>query len=384
MLAEEERPMFCERYTDVESLYTVGRKLGVGNFAKVVQASCNFAMPQHGLKVGAQVAIKIVKKPPRVSTDKVDMLHAEIDVLRTIEHPNLVRLYDVHETAAKLYLVMELCTGGELFDKIVTLGKYTEEDARYFTFKLLNAVLYLHDKHIVHRDLKPENILLSSPRPDAELKITDFGLSRITGNATTTDRKEQMLHTRCGTPGYAAPEVLVSERETGEGGRNYGPACDMWAVGTIVYILLCASPPFHGKTDAEMNAKIKRGEFLFPEKYWKHISTGAKEFISGCLTVDPSRRLTAMEALQHDWTTDIGVHTNDLFSSVELTSTPSSLASPPGSNGLQGFKGRMGDLTRERRLAPNRELQELLGLPKDEEAFFTIIFMIAILTHTEY
>ncbi|KAJ1630386.1 kinase-like domain-containing protein [Pavlovales sp. CCMP2436] len=227
--------MFCERYTDVESLYTVGRKLGVGNFAKVVQASCNFAMPQHGLKVGAQVAIKIVKKPPRVSTDKVDMLHAEIDVLRTIEHPNLVRLYDVHETAAKLYLVMELCTGGELFDKIVTLGKYTEEDARYFTFKLLNAVLYLHDKHIVHRDLKPENILLSSPRPDAELKITDFGLSRITGNATTTDRKEQMLHTRCGTPGYAAPEVL--------GGRNYGPACDMWAVGTIVHILLCAYPP---------------------------------------------------------------------------------------------------------------------------------------------
>jgi serine/threonine protein kinase len=113
MVPEDEKPMFCEHFTDVEALYTVGRKLGVGNFAKVVQASCNFAMPQNGLKAGDQVAIKIVKKPSRLSTDKVQMLQAEIDVLRTIEHPNLVRLYDVHETAAKLYLVMELCTGGE-------------------------------------------------------------------------------------------------------------------------------------------------------------------------------------------------------------------------------------------------------------------------------
>jgi serine/threonine protein kinase len=118
----------------------------------------------------------------------------------------------------------------------VTLGKYTEEDARYFAFKLLNAVLYLHDKQIVHRDLKPENILLSSPRPDAELKITDFGLSRITREPSVSG-KDMMLHTRCGTPGYAAPEVLVSEKETGEGGRNYGLACDMWAVGTRACML---------------------------------------------------------------------------------------------------------------------------------------------------
>lgn len=111
---DDERPMFCDRFTDVEALYTVGRKLGVGNFAKVVQASCNFAMPQHGLKAGAQVAVKIVKKPSRVSVDKVEMLQAEIDVLRKIDHPNLVRLYEVHETAAKLYLVMELCTGGAM------------------------------------------------------------------------------------------------------------------------------------------------------------------------------------------------------------------------------------------------------------------------------
>lgn len=244
--------MFCEHFTDVEALYTVGRKLGVGNFAKVVQASCNFAMPQHGLRAGAQVAVKIVKKPSRVSVDKVEMLQAEIDVLRTIDHPNLVRLYEVHETAAKLYLVMELCTGGaarraprarrakrpspgrargrrpsfraiphtapaltctrrtratphdhghrrrapfplpgELFDKIVTLGKYTEEDARLFAFKLLNAVLYLHDKNICHRDLKPENILLASPDEDAELCITDFGLGKArarNSNAPSAER----------------------------------------------------------------------------------------------------------------------------------------------------------------------------------------------------
>jgi len=360
MEALPETPMFTDHFTDVEALYTVGRKLGVGNFAKVVQASCKHPMPQHGLPAGAQVAVKIVKKPSRLSVDKVEMLQAEIDVLRSIEHPNLVRLYDVHETAAKLYLVMELCGGGELFDRIVTLGKYTEEDARLFTFKLLNAVLYLHDKKICHRDLKPENILLSSSRADAELKITDFGLSRIT--MAGDDRKERMLHTRCGTPGYAAPEVLASERETGEGGRRYSLPCDMWAVGVIVYILLCASPPFHGRSDAEMNAKIKRGEFSFPDKFWAHISDSAKDFITGCLTVDPARRLTAMEALQHDWTTAIGVHaTTDLFARHEST------LSEAGGGAGGGFRGRLGKLAQERRAAPGRELQALLGLPRDEE-----------------
>lgn len=147
--------------------------------------------------------------------------------------------------------------------------------------------------------------------------------------------------------------------------------------GTIVYILLCASPPFHGKTDAEMNAKIKRGEFSFPDKYWRHISDSAKDFISALLTVDPTRRLTAMEALQHDWTTSIGCYTSDLFtppgsnhgSFVELAqlgTSPSALAAGAG-GGAGGFRGRLGDLNRERRAAPNRELQELLGLPADEE-----------------
>ena len=262
----------------------------------------------------------------------------------------------------------------------MTLGKYTEEDARYFAFKLLNAVLYLHDQNICHRDLKPENILLSSPRPDAELKITDFGLSRITRGASDGG-EGGFLHTRCGTPGYAAPEVLVSERETGEGGRNYGLACDMWAVGTIVYILLCASPPFHGRTDAEMNSKIKRGEFSFPEKYWRHISSSAKDFITALLTVDPTRRLTATEALQHDWITAIGVHTSDLFapavsaarSTVDLGGAAGGAAGGGGGGGggadkgALGFRGRLGNLNRERRAAPNRELQALLDLPQDEE-----------------
>ena len=207
--------------------------------------------------------------------------------------------------------MMEELTGGELFDRLVTLGKYTEEDARYFTFKLLNAVLYLHDREICHRDLKPENILLASKAPDAELKITDFGLSKI-----VAIEADAMMSTRCGTPGYVAPEVLSG------GTSGYGTACDMWSVGVIVYILLCAAPPFYGKTDDEMNTRIKGGSFKFPPKYWAHVSHEAKDFISRLLTVDPSRRMNASEALQHDWIVGIGVHTDDLFHERGPASVP--------------------------------------------------------------
>ena len=132
----------------------------------------------------------------------------------------------------KVYLVMEEVTGGELFDRIVQLGRYTEEDARYFTFKLLNAVLYLHDRKIVHRDLKPENILLASDAPGAELKLTDFGLSRIVALAPDGLRKTL----RCGTPGYVAPEVLSRS--------GHGYACDWWSLGVLLWNQMYDAPPF--------------------------------------------------------------------------------------------------------------------------------------------
>ena len=348
-------PLFGETFTDVHAHYVLGRKLGAGNFAKVVQATCRHDMPQCRLKAGDHVAIKVMKKPSsRSAVERLHMIRAEVEILRSVQHANIVRLFEIFESEARLYLVMEELTGGELFDRIVELGKYTEEDARYFTFKLLNAVLYLHDRNICHRDLKPENILLASKEPDAELKITDFGLSKIVALAPDT-----MMSTRCGTPGYVAPEVLSSQVSQGTL-RRYGTACDMWSVGVIVYILLCAAPPFYGKTDDEMNRKIKGGVFKFPQKYWAHISHEAKDFITRLLTVDPSQRMSAAEALQHDWIVAIGLHTNDLFSEV---------ASDGRHRGVPVMQARFDEFNYERRVSARGTLavRDLFALPPDED-----------------
>ena len=349
------KPLFSDHFTDPTEYYTIGRKLGTGNFAKVVLATlkADRGVAATKLKAGQEVAIKVMKKPSsRSAVERLAMLRAEVEILRSMNHPNVVTLYEVFESQTKLYLVMELLTGGELFDRIVGMGKYSEEDARYFTFKLLNAVLYLHDRQICHRDLKPENILLASQEENAELKISDFGLSKVAAS------DELLMSTRCGTPGYVAPEVLTQER--GSGGRRYGTACDMWSVGVIVYILLCAAPPFYGKTDAEMNRKIRSGSFRFPDKYFKSISAEAKDFICRLLTVDPAARMSAAEALQHEWIVAIGVYTNDLFSAVQTKGVPVMQAR------FDEFNYQRRSLVRARASA-NGELQDLFALPADEE-----------------
>mmetsp|Transcript_8067 Transcript_8067/g.20762 ORF Transcript_8067/g.20762 Transcript_8067/m.20762 type:complete len:640 (+) Transcript_8067:207-2126(+) len=307
-------PLFCEVYSDVASMFEVGRKLGQGNFAKVVQASARRDLPSAGLRAGEQVAVKIVKKPSAMAAPVVEMLRSEIAILRSVRHPNIVRLHDVLETPGKLYLVLQLCAGGELFDRIVSMGRYSEEDARYFTFKLLNAVLYLHDSSICHRDLKPENILLSSADDEAELLITDFGLGKVVQQAGDgVSWREVALRTRCGTPGYAAPEV-ISSAYGASADRRYGLACDMWSVGVIVYILLSACPPFAARDDEEMQRQVcSPGALQFPPKHWASISAEAVDLIRGLLVVDPSKRLTALEALQHPWVVSVGVHNTDLF-----------------------------------------------------------------------
>ena len=353
---ESEPPLFGSSFTDVSADFTLGRRLGTGNFAKVVLGHLKRPMPHWKLASGDGAAIKVIKKPSsRRAVERVELLRAEVQILRSIQHPNIVRLYDVYESPNRLYLVMELLTGGELFDRIVGLGRFSEDDARYFTFKMLNAVLYLHDRNICHRDLKPENILLATPEPEAELKITDFGLSKI--SALPDDF---LMTTRCGTPGYVAPEVLAQEVTHGEL-RRYGTSCDCWSVGVIVYILLSAAPPFYGKTDAEMNRRIKQGQYKFPDKYWSHISQSAKDFICRLLTVDPTRRMSALEALQHDWVVSIGVHTNDLFAVSKET------------YGVPVMQARLHEFNTDRRATTRSQQQrkEILGLPEDEEELHT-------------
>jgi len=181
---------------------------------------------------------------------------------------------------------MELVTGGELFDRIVEKGSYSEEDAKELVRKIVSAVEYLHSKGIAHRDLKPENLLVKSLENDTEVKIADFGLSKIID-------QEKMMQTACGTPGYVAPEVLQAE--------GYGEEVDMWSIGVITYILLCGFPPFYSESVPEVFEQIMKAEYDYPAEYWDDISDDAKDFINHLLVVDVKKRLTAKKALEHAW-----------------------------------------------------------------------------------
>lgn len=209
-------------------------------------------------------------------------------------HQNILTLVDYFETMNNLYLVTDLALGGELFDRICRKGSYYEADAADLVRATLSAVAYLHDHGIVHRDLKPENLLFRTPEDNADLLIADFGLSRV-----MDEEQFHVLTTTCGTPGYMAPEIF---KKTG-----HGKPVDLWALGVITYFLLCGYTPFDRDSDFEEMQAILNADYSFtPVDYWRGVSDGAKDFIRRCLTIDPARRMTAHEALQHPFV--VGYH----------------------------------------------------------------------------
>uniref|UniRef100_A0A8C1XM41 non-specific serine/threonine protein kinase n=1 Tax=Cyprinus carpio TaxID=7962 RepID=A0A8C1XM41_CYPCA len=230
------------------------------------------------------VAIKCI--PKKALEGKENSIENEIAVLHRIKHENIVSLEDIFESQSHLYLVMQLVSGGELFDRIVEKGFYTERDASKLIRQILDAVKYLHDMGIVHRDLKPENLLYYSMEEDSNIMISDFGLSKIEDSAS-------VMSTACGTPGYVAPEVLAQ--------KPYSKAVDCWSIGVISYILLCGYPPFYDENDAKLFEQILKAEYEFDSPYWDDISDSAKDFISHLMEKDPSLRYTCEQALQHPW-----------------------------------------------------------------------------------
>eukprot|EP01094_Clydonella_sp_ATCC50884_P005859 TRINITY_DN1483_c0_g1_i1.p1 TRINITY_DN1483_c0_g1~~TRINITY_DN1483_c0_g1_i1.p1 ORF type:complete len:472 (+),score=291.09 TRINITY_DN1483_c0_g1_i1:43-1458(+) len=256
--------------------YEVGRQLGCGAFSVVKLATSK--------RSGKKYAVKIIEKAN--AGQDMARLRTEMEILKSVRHQNIIALKEIIEDDDTLYIITELVTGGELFDKIVELGAYTEADAAELVAKMVSAIDYLHKKNIVHRDLKPENLLLKDEDDVSEIKLADFGLSKIVGNKV-------MMQTACGTPGYVAPEVLQAS--------PYDKEVDLWSIGVITYILLCGFPPFYNESLPLLFEQIMKADYDYPPDYWDEISESAKNFIDRLLVVEPSERMTAEEALQHEW-----------------------------------------------------------------------------------
>lgn len=241
-------------------------------------------------------------------------IRAEASILQDLNHPYIVKLLDffIHPGQA-VYLVMELLHGGDLFDRIVSKGRYSEIESRRVMRRMLAAVHYLHqDRDIVHRDLKPENILCSSRSDDVTVKLTDFGLAKsIT---------EDGLKTFCGTPLYFAPEVL-RRRNTVAGSGRYGKEADMWSLGVILYILICGAPPFDANASVDDTAAASR--VSFSGSIWNSTSKSAKDLILKLLTAEPSERISVVDACSHEWimTPDGDTHAYPLDDPVVLKIT---------------------------------------------------------------
>ncbi|KAI8337907.1 kinase-like domain-containing protein [Chlamydoabsidia padenii] len=308
--------------------YEIIKKLGDGAFSDVYRA--------RDKRTGRNVAIKVaqkytdeepmidiqhlhpnMKKKPRV-TERANILK-EVQIMRNIHHPNIVQLIQFTESRQNYFLVLDLCEGGELFHRIVDLTYFSEDLSRHIIGQLAQAVYHLHEEcGVVHRDIKPENILFE-PIPfipseqrkfnvfdDAskqdegvfikdlggggigQVKLADFGLSKIIWDKDTL--------TPCGTVGYTAPEIVCDQK--------YSKGVDMWAMGCVLYTMLCGFPPFYDESISALTRKVARGQFAFLSPWWDPISEEAKDLIRGLLCVDPRKRYTVGQVLRHPWLAD--------------------------------------------------------------------------------
>jgi len=255
-------------------------------YLQIIRGSFSVVYKGKNKNTGEEVAIKVITKKD-INTDKksAKRLQTEVDILTKVKHPNIVALKDLFDEPENLYMVMQLVTGGELFDKIVKKGQYSEKDACAVLVKIVEAIYYLHSQNIAHRDLKPENLLVQA-NDDTHVMISDFGLSRIIG-------EDSLMTTACGTPYYVAPEVIKAEA--------YSKDVDMWSIGVITYFILCGYPPFMGENLQQIFEVIQNCEYEFPSNDWDKISGNAKDFIKLLLVADPTKRLTAELALKHPW-----------------------------------------------------------------------------------
>ncbi|KAL8256968.1 hypothetical protein R6Q59_029009 [Mikania micrantha] len=264
--------------TQISDKYIMGRELGRGEFGVTYLCTDRETKQAFACK-------SISKKKLRTAID-IEDVRREVAIMSTLpDHPNIVKLRATYEDHEAVHIVMELCEGGELFDRIVARGHYSERAAAGIAKTVAEVVKMCHENGVIHRDLKPENFLFANKKENSALKAIDFGLSVF---FKPGERFSEIV----GSPYYMAPEVLK---------RNYGPEIDIWSAGVILYILLCGVPPFWAETEQGVALAILRGVIDFKRKPWPQISENAKSLVKQMLEPDPKKRLTAQQVLEHPW-----------------------------------------------------------------------------------
>lgn len=267
---------------NVTDFYDFGKLIGRGAYSEVFIA--------RDKQRNELCAVKVLE---RSNAEHAKLIDRELAVLRTLNHQNIVQIYDIFDSARETYVVMEYLAGGELLDLITENDHLSEKNAKQVIREVLQAVQDLHARGIVHRDVKPENILCVNRTWPLRVKLTDFGLSKMIGNGE--DGAERVMRSQCGTAYYLAPEIANN--------MAYAKPVDLWACGVVLYVMLAGKFPFYGDTDEKFMRRLRSG-VKFPDKEWSGISGEAKSLVRGLLDPKPESRLTATQALQHRWLMD--------------------------------------------------------------------------------
>ena len=253
--------------------------LGEGSFASVYKVQSRLSDEIR--------AMKIINKSSNISLEDDKEIFNEINILRTMDHPNILKIFEFYSNKDSYSIVTELCSGGELFQEIIDKGPFNEKYAAYVMYQIFSAINYCHNMHIIHRDLKPENILIVKREKNGYplIKICDFGTSKMFDKGAVQKKL-------VGSSYYIAPEVLK---------KHYNEKCDMWSCGVILYILLSARPPFGGDNDTEIMARVAKGKYDLKSSPFDTISKEGKDLIKSLLVMEPEKRLSADKALSHPW-----------------------------------------------------------------------------------
>jgi len=273
--------MGIKKSDGIDNFYEIDNVIGRGAFGEVVRAKHLFSDENRAIKI-------IDKRKLKKHSILMELQIQELKILMKADHPSLMKVFEIMEDEGHYYIISELMKGGELYDRILSLKRFTEKDAANIVWQVLRGLNYMHKQNIVHRDIKPENILMESKdETNLTLKITDFGFAKC------YDPKEGGLTETLGSPLYMAPEIIKKQK--------YDAAVDIWAVGVLTYIMLCGKPPFKGKSKEEIFVQITSKNIAFTSDIWKKTSKEAQKFVRKMLIRAPGQRATADDLLKDEW-----------------------------------------------------------------------------------